>query len=272
MGSATRQQAPCSYSSVILSYYLGLSQHAKDASITWSVGIVLGKDSQLHTLVSLKTLNLLFDAVFLQMCETVSGNTGPHAAHATLLLHPIQRAGAKCTPTSPSVRKPATSITVLNSFGKSSGLLTPSSRAAAPTVVKCSAETELQFQERKQKAVDLLPTKHTPLKARAAVVSPALCILCCIDLRKSLAQTVTGRRCRMSCLAPPLQGLHAGQQLRCITHGCCITLAPMCRARCNVDLPGQCSKADPRQLVRVKLAGPGTAHSGLCRLLRKSLK
>ena len=64
----------------------------------------------------------------------------------------------------------------------------------------------------------------------------------------------------MSYLAPPLQGLHAGKQLRCSIHGCCITPAQRYSRRCNVTLPGQCSKVDPRQLVRVKLSGPGTGH------------
>lgn len=81
---ATRQQAPCSFGSIVRNY-LVLSQHAKDGSVTWSVGIILGKHSQLHTLVSLETLNLFFDAVLLQKCTTVSDNTGLRAAQATLL-------------------------------------------------------------------------------------------------------------------------------------------------------------------------------------------
>ena len=251
-------QLSCSFDTVTLSSHLGHSQHAKDACVTWSVGIILGKDSQLHTLVSLKALNLLFDAIFLQVRETVSDNRGPHAAHATLPLYPIQLAGARCTTTSPSVRKPATSMTVLNSFGKSSGLLTPSSRATAPTVVKRLAAAPPRA---RAKSLSLLPTKHNPLKARAAVVSPALCTLCCSDLRKSLAQTTTGRRCRMSYLAPPLQGLYAGKQLRCSKHVCCITLA--LRAAMLICLVNAHKQIHATLFVS-SFSGPKTAHSGLC--------
>ena len=100
----------------------------KPLLVTWSLGIILCKHPELHSCLAFKALNLCLDALCLQQIDEVS--------------LPVIMCSQRCSVwhqllTSPGVRKPATSITVVKSLGNSSGLLTPSRRADTPVYHEC---------------------------------------------------------------------------------------------------------------------------------------